>query len=65
MQIPHACDMHVACRWNFTVGDMELTLIEGDEVGEDTRGQSCNQFDELDWEIHVDTLLGLLYSTPK
>jgi hypothetical protein len=59
----HACDMHVTCRWNFTVGNMELMLIEGEEKEE--RGQSCSMFEDLDWEVHVDTMLGRLYSTSK
>ena len=58
--------MHVGCRWNFTVGNMELMLIEGEERGEEeTGGHSCDVFEELDWEIHVDTILGELYSTSK
>lgn len=40
-------------------------LIEGEEGKEDTAGHSCNRFRELDWQVHVDTLVGLLYSTPK
>ena len=45
-------------RWNFTVGDMQLMLVEGEEGAE---GHSCGLFEELQWELGVDTVSGLVY----
>lgn len=36
--------------------------MEGEE-GEE--GHSCDQFEELQWELHVDTVMGLIYSTNR
>ena len=49
-------------RWNFTVGESKLVLIEGDEG---RMGQSCNTFESQNWDLHVDTLEGLLYATDR
>ena len=49
------------CRWNFTVGDVHLMLIEGEE----STGHSCNLFQELKWELRVDTLTGMIYAADR
>lgn len=49
-------------RWNFTVGNMELMLVEGEEGSE---GHSCSISDDLQWELHVDTVMGLVYTTRR
>ena len=43
------------CRWNFTVGDVSLSLVEGMEEGE----LSCLA-GSLDWSVRIDAAAGLL-----
>ncbi len=45
----------VISRWNFTVGSMQLSLVEGveDEF-------SCHTSAQLPWELKVDTVSGVL-----
>lgn len=45
------------------MGEMQLMLVEGEEEWE--QGHSCSLFRELGWELHVDTLMGLVYSTDR
>lgn len=59
------CTWFTMRRWNFTVGDVELVLVEGEDEEQQQGGHSCNLFHELEWELHVDALLGLVYSTHR
>lgn len=45
-------------------------LIEGEEEtgqegGGSGGGHSCNLFKKLDWQVRVDTLMGLIYATDR
>lgn len=48
-------------RWNFTVGEVQLMLIEGEEGA----GQSCDLSWDANWELHVDSLRSLLYPVDR
>ena len=43
---------------------MELMLIEGDDE-DSSDSLSCSMYHDMDMELHVDTLLGLVYGTHR
>ncbi len=47
------------------MGSMQLMLVEGEEGEEGGGGHSCGLFQELQWELHADTLRGVVYATDR
>ena len=53
--------MRLLCRWNFTVGELEISLVEGEQeagVGRE-EGPSCLSVPG-DWMMQVDSSQGVL-----
>ena len=48
-------------RWNFTVGEMQLGLVEGEEEGEEVSYLP----DQPEWAVQVDTAGGRVYAVKR
>lgn len=48
-------------RWNFTVGEVQLGLVEGEEEGEELSYLP----DQPEWAVQVDTAGGRVYAVKR